>query len=527
MKTLVKTILILFVIAAFQSCSKDDGPTPDPIAQPEPEPENGVPVISAQTFTAAENIADNSPIGTVSASDPDGDVLTFSISTNDGNLFEISETGELSLDDLQTLDFETAQSHDITVTVSDGTDTAEATITINVTDVDEISFISTWGTTAPNETVTIPTRAEEYIYDYTIDWGDGTIQTNMTDNVVHTYETAGIHTISISGAFPAIYLGTGEFNPTPEQAKSREQLKSVEQWGTIQWQTMEFAFAVVDTLAINATDAPDLSQVTTLEFMFAFGDNLSGSFSHWDVSNINSMKNMFTSSSFNQDITAWDVSNVISMEGMFSQSSFNQDIGSWNVANVTNMRAMFFATPFNQDISSWDVGNVTDMSFLFANTPFSQNISTWNVSNVTDMGFMFRSSVFNQDISGWNVGNVTNMGSMFNNSLFNQDISGWEVGNVTSMLRMFQDAQFNQDISRWNVGNVNNMFRMFAGSSFNQDISNWDVSNVISMLQMFQNSSFNQDISGWNVANVTDCEDFALNATLTPVNTPNFTNCTQ
>ena len=39
MKTLLKIILLLFVLNAFQSCSKDDAPTPEPIAKPEPEPE--------------------------------------------------------------------------------------------------------------------------------------------------------------------------------------------------------------------------------------------------------------------------------------------------------------------------------------------------------------------------------------------------------------------------------------------------------------------------------------------------------
>ena len=30
----------------------------------------------------------------------------------------------------------------------------------------------------------------------------------------------------------------------------------------------------------------------------------------WDVSNVTSMGNMFSASSFNQDLSAWDVSNV-------------------------------------------------------------------------------------------------------------------------------------------------------------------------------------------------------------------------
>jgi len=543
MKTLVKITLMLLVFTAFQSCSKDDGPAPEPIAQPEPE--NGVPVISAQTFMAIENIADNMPIGTVEASDPDNDALTFTISTNANNLFEISETGELSLDDLQTLDFETAQSHDITVAVSDGADTAQATITINVTDVDDTSFITKWVTEFSNETITIITRANEYTYNYTVDWGDGTIQSGRTGDVSHIYDAAGSHTIIISGDFPAINMFPND--------DARTQIRSVEQWGTIQWQTMEEAFIAAERLDINATDLPDLSKAESMRAMFAFVRELTvnSSINNWDVSTIMDMGALFSISSFNGDISSWDVSSVTNMGALFNNTPFNGDISNWDVSNVTNMNSLFIDSQFNgdisnwnvssvndmsslfrdslfnQDISNWDVSSVTDMRFMFENSPFNGDISNWNVGNVVDMEGAFREAIFNGDISNWDVSNVEEMSFMFEDSPFNQDISGWNVENVTSMVRMFQGSTFNQDINTWDVSNVIGMGSMFRNSSFNQDISDWEVVNVVNMIKMFQDSSFNQDISNWNVANVTNCSDFSLNAPLTTANTPNFTNCTQ
>ena len=47
--------------------------------------------------------------------------------------------------------------------------------------------------------------------------------------------------------------------------------------------------------------------------------------------------------SFNQTIGSWDVSQVTTMQGMFARATaFNQDIGSWNVSKVTNMSSMFY-----------------------------------------------------------------------------------------------------------------------------------------------------------------------------------------
>ncbi|WP_025665723.1 BspA family leucine-rich repeat surface protein [Aquimarina megaterium] len=365
MKNLVKFIVLLFVLTTFLNCSNDDDLK---IAQ------NNIPVINNQSFTVAENIADNIPIGSIEAIDPDGDTLVFSISVNDDHLFEISDEGILSLDDLKVLDYEASQSHTITVLVTDGKTTAEAIVTINLTDVDDTSFVTTWQTTSSNEMVTISTRSTEFTYDYTIDWGDGTTQTGRTTDATHIYSNAGIHTVSISGTFPAIDFSN---------IASQTQIRTVEQWGTIQWLTMHSAFAGVNTLIINAVDAPDLSQVTDMSNMFFAVNTL-----------------------LNGNFNTWDTSNVTNMDSMFGNSSFNQDIGSWDVKNVTDMRSMFRGTPFNQNIDSWDVSNVVNMFSMFRNSSFNRDISSWNVSNATNMGSMFRDTLFNQDIANWNVSNA-------------------------------------------------------------------------------------------------------------------------
>ena len=112
--------------------------------------ENTAPTMANQEFTVAEDIDDATAIGTVTATDAEGDNLSFSITTNSGNLFEISAGGELSLTQGETLDFETATSHGITVEVSDGELSNTATITINVTDVDETEYVGTVSTIAGN-----------------------------------------------------------------------------------------------------------------------------------------------------------------------------------------------------------------------------------------------------------------------------------------------------------------------------------------------------------------------------------------
>ena len=78
-------------------------------------------------------------LGTIEASDPDGDTLTYTIvSGNDAEAFSLdSEIGELTVSTSSALDFETTPSYSLGIEVSDGALSDLAIFTINLTDVDE------------------------------------------------------------------------------------------------------------------------------------------------------------------------------------------------------------------------------------------------------------------------------------------------------------------------------------------------------------------------------------------------------
>ena len=102
-------------------------------------------------------------------------------------------------------------------------------------------------------------------------------------------------------------------------------------------------------------------------------------------------------------------------------------ISHWDVSRVTDMRELFFGcSSFNDNIEHWDVSNVTDMSRLFADAKvFNQPLHRWDVSKVEDMSGMFHSAFsFNQPIGTWDVRHVKNMSNMFHSAqLFNQSVA--------------------------------------------------------------------------------------------------------
>lgn len=92
MKTLVKITLILFVMYGFQSCSKNETPAPEPIAQPEPEPiAQNNPPNSFDLVAVTDNAVEVDVLPTFSwnaATDPDGDNVTYDLFLNLGTIAE-------------------------------------------------------------------------------------------------------------------------------------------------------------------------------------------------------------------------------------------------------------------------------------------------------------------------------------------------------------------------------------------------------------------------------------------------------
>ena len=110
---------------------------------------NEAPFIFTDSFNVDE---DQTAVGTINASDPEGDTLTYSVSGSDFTIGSSSGVMAFAMA-ANLVDFETKSSYTVDVTVSDGTNSRTKTITVNLTDVNEAPFIFTDSfTVAENQT---------------------------------------------------------------------------------------------------------------------------------------------------------------------------------------------------------------------------------------------------------------------------------------------------------------------------------------------------------------------------------------
>ena len=309
-----------------------------------------------------------------------------------------------------------------------------------VPDFQGMPFITTWITS--DSQITIPTTGEGYDYDLLVvnqsNPSDVFNLSNQTSNATVTGLTNGeTYRVEIIGDFPRIY-----FNGESEKDK----IQSIEQWGDIVWTSMEKAFDGCSNLTYNATDAPNLSMVTDMTFMFSGATLFNGAIGSWDVSGVTDFAAMFiAASSFNQDISTWDMSAALNINSMFNSApNFNQDISGWNVSSVESMNGTFNgATQFNQPIGSWDVSNVKEMRLTFNNaSSFNQPLDSWNTSSCTIFFRMFEGATsFDQSLASFDVTGVSesSLTRMLDNSglsveNYDATLNGWSSQPVQSDL---------------------------------------------------------------------------------------------
>ncbi|WP_082994861.1 MULTISPECIES: NHL domain-containing protein [Aquimarina] len=203
--------------------------------------ENMPPVIVDQTFSVAENPTSSTVLGTVVATDPNGDTLTYTLTNSIGTVAIFEITGnEIKLKS-GVLNYEDFTKHNVTVTVDDGTLTASAQITINVTDV--------------NEAPTFPDR--NYTFSQPEDIDDTVIIATVTaidpegDNLIYTLNNNPGSLFEINSA-GEISLSTGKFLDYENQTSHTITVQATD--GNLT--------ALQHGVQINVTDVTDVSVTT-------------------------------------------------------------------------------------------------------------------------------------------------------------------------------------------------------------------------------------------------------------------------
>ena len=208
--------------------------------------------------------------------------------------------------------------------------------------------------------------------------------------------------------------------------------------------------------------------------------------SDWDVSNVETMENMFGWCHQLTDIgnlERWQTKKVVNMSYMFTQCESLKTIDGidqWNMENITNLNAMFMGCKILTDVGN--IGNwkftskLVSLSSIFKGCAslVKLDLSNWNVSSSINLSLMFENCYSLTDIGDlgkWIINAQKNYltGMFFNcyNLEHIGDISNWDVQNLTSLSAMFRDCKKLTDVgdlTKWRFNNPLKNTNIFNGS---------------------------------------------------------------
>jgi surface protein len=206
---------------------------------------------------------------------------------------------------------------------------------------------------------------EDINYDFSIDWGDGSISSisNNDKSCSHVYKNKKKYTIKIWGNVEVLHFSW----------KSKKQIVYVLDLGDCNWKSLNAMFLSCSNLISFRGGVT--SSVADMSRMFYRCSSLHdldlSSFNTSNVTNINSMFSGCTSLE-NLNLLNFNTSNVLTMSFVFNKCSslLNLDLSSFNTSKVTSMDLMFnrCTSLDNLNLSSFNTLNVSDMTGMFRRT---------------------------------------------------------------------------------------------------------------------------------------------------------------
>ncbi len=269
--------------------------------------------------TSATSFAEDSltgiNIGTASATDPEGNSITYSLSGAGSENFSVDSAGNISL--VNTLDYETATSYTLTLNASDGVNTTSSDLTITVDDVNEAPSLSntlaassfaeniSTGTTIANASASDPeSQAITYSLSGT---GSENFAVDSSGNVTLIagldYETASSYTLTLSASdgvntiTNTIAISISDVNEAPSLSSSLAASSFAENT------------AAGTTIATASASDPESQTIT-----YALSGSGSENFAVDSAGNITLVSSLDyeTSTSYSLTLTASDGTNTIS-----------------------------------------------------------------------------------------------------------------------------------------------------------------------------------------------------------------------
>ena len=321
---------------------------------------------SLSSTLALTSFSEDSAIGTIiatsSATDPESNTITYSLTGSGSEYFNVDENGIVTLKDA--LDFETSTNYEITLVASDGELTSTSVITFDISDVDEApSLSSTLKSESFEESIAVGTALasissidpESQTITYSLS-GTGSenfeidSEGNITSKVAFDYETETSYTFNVTASdgtnstTSPLTITLSDVNESPDV--------------TIRLQGNEFAENITtgSTIATISYTDPESDELT-----YTLSGTGSDQFSIDDqgVITLKTSLDYETKTSYELTLTSSDGTNSVQTQISFSVTDIGELALSLDNSEVTLAENISTGSSIAQASSSDAAGEVT------------------------------------------------------------------------------------------------------------------------------------------------------------------------
>lgn len=289
--------------------------------------------------------------------------------------------------------------------------------------------------------------------------------------------------------------------------------------------SISYMFSGCSSLETLDTSGWNTSNMTTISGAFNGTKFSALDLTHWDVSNVQYMDNLFISCKATGDInlTGWDVRNVKSVSSFANGFTGHLIMPDMKWESLTSNGNMFYSRGYGSvlDIPNWSFGQLTSLYYMFAFGHGDVNAENWDLTGVTQISNAFRQTNgsydvedegININVKGWHSDTVRWAVQVFNYSsgLKYIHMEDWDFPNLESIEEMFGACSrlvHIYGVETLNVSKVTNMAMLFYNDSQLEDVdlSSWEANLTGSIGNMFYNCSklTYLDLHGINTSGVT------------------------
>ncbi len=330
--------------------------------------------------------------------------------------------------------------------------------------------------------------------DYTVDWGDGTVEDFSSGNKAqHSYDWNDINSNTLTSQGYRQVLVT----VTPQSGQNLTVMDL-----TVRHDNINIAAENSTPWLDLKVSMPNADTGGSLRFCgYQFGINENGYL--FDVERIHivhsgGMSDFTECFYYFLSLGSVIIDNCPSAEDftyLFDYCSSLQSVSLPDTSSVTNMSSMFNNCTLLQSVSLPDTSSVTDMSFMFDNCYALRTVSLPDTSSVTNMDRMFSSCIALQSISLPDTSSAINMDRMFSYCYSLQSVSLSDTSSANNMYLMFTDCSSLSSVTLPDTSSVEDMYGMFSNCAALQFVSLSDTSLVEDMVDIFSGCNSLQEVS--------------------------------